>query len=387
MSETTRNLTRRSVLRRTWQTLAAAGFGTVLGQAQSGGAVDRALVCIYLFGGNDSNNMLVPLSQYSSYASARGSLAIPAKDLLPIRSGTSSHADYGLNPALAELQGLFNSRYLAVVSNVGHASSTELASPIDPSLSYFTPGYAVPSWAARLGGITEAARKNLFVGFPNLEPDGDAQTSMALIAPGISGSKELQESLMRIAGRPKGLNTPFPLSGLGQQLRQVASLLKVVPGLGISRPIFVCTLGGFATSSEQLPKQAELFRELSTAMASFHEATVELGISQRVTTYTDSEFSRTLQPNKYNGSDPAWGGHHLVMGGSVLGGQVHGNFPVLQLGGPSDASRNGTWVPTSSKDQYAATLANWYGIQQGHLSTYLPDVVRHAKPTLGFMAG
>jgi uncharacterized protein (DUF1501 family) len=125
-------------------------------------------------------------------------------------------------------------------------------------------------------------------------------------------------------------------------------------------------LAGFETVSNQLAAQAALFAELDQALVEFHRAASAEGLAESVTVYTDSEFNRTLVPNKFGGSDHGWGGHQLVMGGSTLGGQIYGKFPSLAVGGADDAVGNGTWKPTTSSAQYAATIASWYG--KGDLS-------------------
>jgi uncharacterized protein (DUF1501 family) len=149
----------------------------------------------------------------------------------------------------------------------------------------------------------------------------------------------------------------------------------------------VCSLGGFGTSARQLEPHAALLKELSSGMAAFYRATEEMGIAQSVTTFTDSEYSRTLQPNKRLGTDPAWGGHQLVLGGSVLDGDVYGRFPVRALGGPDDVNGRGVFRPGQSKEQYAATLATWFGLDYPELVGAMPRITRYARPTLGFVAG
>src|SRR6185295_2110183 len=145
--------------------------------------------------------------------------------------------------------------------------------------------------------------------------------------------------------------------------------------LGANRQIFFCQLGGFDTHQNQLGTQSSLLVQVSQAIAAFYNSTVELGLDRQVTTFTLSDFGRTFQPAGSGGnvgSDHAWGNHHLVVGGSVRGGDFYGVpgpnltvFPVLQLGGPSDTDTRGRWIPTVSVEQYAATLASWYGVAGG----------------------
>lgn len=376
MEKTEFRLSRRHLLRTTFA--AATLRALPLSAAGSG---QRALVCIYLFGGNDSNNMVVPLSSYDSYAAIRGSLAIPKPELIPVTSGMDQ-AQYGLHPALGEVAQLFHAGTLAVMSNVGSAAAPTFT---DPYLSYFPSAYATPSWAAQLAEVTEQDRKSLFVDFPNLHAAPNATTAMSLVAPGVSATKQMREKVAEAAQRGGDWRIAFPDTGLGQQLRQAATLIRTGGSLGMDRQVFLVSLSGFETRSNQLPTQAALFRELSSAMAAFHAATNEMGMSQSVTTYTDTEFSRTLRPTRSGGSEPAWGGHQLVMGGAVLGGSVYGTFPAPIAGGQHDPRQLGILRPQNTKDQYHATLATWFGVPSSQISTYLPGVRNLGRPTLGFM--
>ena len=368
-------LTRRNML---GAALAAAGLR---GIPLWGAGSPRALVCVYVFGGLDANNLIVPLSAYDSYAALRGPLAIPRGELLNVTSGLDQ-AQYGFHPALAELAALFQQGALAVVGNVGPETPPVLP---DPYLSYFPGGYATPAWAAQMANVTEQDRKSLFVDFPSLSRTGKT-TSMTLVAPGVSATKELREAVAGAAqsgGDRWGVE--FPATGLGQQLRQAAALIRSGASLGMDRQVFLTGIAGYAGAPNQLSADSALFRELSPAMAAFHAAIREIGMSQSVTTYTDTEFSRALRPNRFGIAEPAWGGHQLVMGGSVLGGSVHGVFPLPSAGGPDDPRRIGVLRPTSSKDQYYATLANWFGLPYPDIARNLPGVRRAARPTLGFM--
>ena len=120
-------------------------------------------------------------------------------------------------------------------------------------------------------------------------------------------------------------------------------------------------------------------------MAAFYASTQELAVANQVTSFTMSDFSRTFQPNSNTGSDHAWGSHHIVMGGAVKGGRMYGTFPTLHLGGPDDSGSNGRWVPTTASAQYAATLAQWFGVSAAQLPAIFPNIGSFATTNLGFV--
>ncbi|MDE3167805.1 MAG: DUF1501 domain-containing protein, partial [Acidobacteriota bacterium] len=179
---------------------------------------------------------------------------------------------------------------------------------------------------------------------------------VSLAAPGAQAGRQpnLAADIARAPRRRDLAQTP-----LGRQLEVVLSAIRLG---GSPQQCFVVPFDGFATSRDQLAQQAARFAELDQALVAFYRATMELGIAERVTVYTDTEFNRTLAPNRTGGSDHAWGGHQLVLGGAVLGGRVYGRFPSLAIGGPDDAVGNGTWRPTTSNASFASTLAGWYGV-------------------------
>jgi uncharacterized protein (DUF1501 family) len=181
------------------------------------------------------------------------------------------------------------------------------------------------------------------------------------------------------------LNTPFPAnSDLSDQLQMIAKIIAVRDTLGMRRQIYFCSVGGYDTHSDELATQNGLLTELSQCMNAFYQATKELGIADRVTLFTASDFSRTFQSNG-GGSDHAWGSHALILGDSVKGGDIYGAYPTLAINGPDDVGE-GRWVPTTSVDEYSATLAKWYGISsQTDLATVLPNIGRFGNPDLGFM--
>jgi uncharacterized protein (DUF1501 family) len=196
----------------------------------------------------------------------------------------------------------------------------------------------------------------------------------------------------------------FPNTSLGNQLKQIAKIIKLKDSLGMKRQVFFCSLGGFDTHSNQTGtnptspagggsnsgNQGSLFTQLSQAMRAFYEEMAAQGVQNNVTTFTLSDFGRTLQPSGSGattvGSDHAWGSHAFIMGGAVKGGDFYGSFPTLQLGGPDDTDTRGRWIPTTSIDQYAATLGQWYGLQTADLSTVFPFLSRFPTSNLGFLS-
>jgi uncharacterized protein (DUF1501 family) len=182
------------------------------------------------------------------------------------------------------------------------------------------------------------------------------------------------------------LQTVFPTgNSLAAQLKQIAQIIQVRAALGVSRQIFFASLGNFDTHSDQLPLQGALLAQLSPALAAFYQATQELGVQNEVTSFTMSDFSRTFQPNSNTGSDHAWGSHHMVVGGAVKGGQLYGTFPDLALGGPDDSGSNGRWVPSTATVQYAATLAQWFGVSAAQMPSIFPNIGAFSTANLGFV--
>jgi uncharacterized protein (DUF1501 family) len=213
-------------------------------------------------------------------------------------------------------------------------------------------------------------------------------------APLVTQSNQVMASLLSAGqtlsgalAQTKSLHTVFPANSLGSQLQQVAQVIQARGSLGVNRQIFFCSLEGFDTHAAQLETHNILYPQLSQALSSFHAALSEMGVQNDVVTFTASEFSRTFQPTSLgDGSDHGWGGHQLVMGGSVAGGEVYGSFPQFELGGPDDTpDGRGRWIPSIAVDQYAATLCSWLGVGSADLQTVLPNLKNYASNSPAFL--
>ncbi|HEY0369906.1 MAG TPA: DUF1501 domain-containing protein [Chthoniobacterales bacterium] len=406
----------------------------------------KALVCLFLYGGNDANNVIIPHDNagYASYAAARGALALPQAQLLPLTLLNGDGRDFAFHPSMPEMQSLFNNGHLGVVANVGTlvapitraqyiagtaAVPNQLFSHADQSVQWQT---SVPDqvsrtgWGGRMADLLHSLNGNAKVSLSisiagtntfevgNIVLPYSVSSSGSVGLSGFDGSananvrlsafKNLlaqpQNNLFQqayadtvsrsiaendlltsaLAGVP-ALQTQFPASALAQQLNMVAKLIAARTNLGMQRQIFFCSVSGYDTHGDQLAGQAGLLTELSQALNAFYSATAELGVANNVTTFTASDFGRTF-PTNGSGSDHGWGSHQFVLGGAVQGGRLFGNFPTLAVNGPDDTGQ-GRWIPTTSVDEFSATLASWFGVSASDLPTVLPNIGRFAHPNLG----
>ncbi|MFN2309832.1 MAG: DUF1501 domain-containing protein [Gammaproteobacteria bacterium] len=214
-----------------------------------------------------------------------------------------------------------------------------------------------------------------------------ATTGHALIDTAAAQARRMLEQIdvleSVMAAYPE-LQTPFPETDLGRQLRRAAQLIQARDGLGLNRQLLFVSLGGFDTHKNQLSKQAALLAQLDAAMTAFYWATEELGVASQVLSFTLSEFSRSVSPTGH-GSDHGWGSHHFILGGGVRGGDVYGTFPHLELGGPDDAGDKGRLIPTTAVDQYAATIAAWMGVGAGDIAGMFPNLANFTQRRLAFV--
>jgi uncharacterized protein (DUF1501 family) len=446
------NTSRRNFLRFGGAFATAAGFSRfgLMNAFAQGASNYKALVCVFLFGGNDSHNMVVPQSQsaFNAYKAIRGSLALPDGNakLLAVTAGNGT--PYALNDGLASVHPLWAQQKLAAVANVGMlvqptsrpqylagtaAVPTNLFSHADQVIA-MQAGNAFGSggtgWAGRVadavqsmngaasfpasismtgsalfctGNVVQSA--SLIPGF-DLTLDGMSawpasaaaakmqalqeiitfDTGLAL----VQSANKVRQDAIALNGMLKSLAagvplaTQFPQTDIGRQLQQVAQIIRLRGSTGMSRQVFFCSLGGFDTHSSQSWQQWDLFRQISAGMMAFYNATVEMGVADQVTSFTESDFGRTLQPSG-SGSDHGWGSHHLVMGGAVKGGDLYGAFPTPALGGPDDANTRGVLIPTTSVDQYGATMAKWFGVGPAAMPQVFPNLANFATPDLGFL--
>lgn len=433
----------------------------------------KALVCIFLNGGNDGNNMIVPLdqtsfNQYNSVRSGAG-LALAQGSLLAVNP-PSQGRQFGFHPNMPEMQSLFNQGRLAVVCNTG-----PLVEPLSrltyqngtgkKPLQLFSHSDQVGLWQTSIanavsqtgwgGRIADrmASANNPSTFSHSVSISGvntfltgvttrqlaiaDASTALANILPLtmtgapsevsarraafdqirasglgarlVRAAADTRESALQTSAQlatvgAKNFATAFPATSLGRQLLQVGRLIAERATFGMKRQIFFVQASGFDSHTNQRGTgggtQDTLLQQVSQAMNAFHNLLRnELGnpasgffigsdVTQEVTAFTLSDFGRTLQPSGSGagvGSDHGWGNHHLVMGGAVRGGEFYGTFPTLALNGPDDADSRGRWIPTTSVEQYAATLASWYGLTTSDFPAVFPLLDRFPTANLGFM--
>jgi len=179
------------------------------------------------------------------------------------------------------------------------------------------------------------------------------------------------------------LNTQFPDSELGDQLKMVARLIAVKDEFQMSRQIFFVGAEGFDTHDDQNQVQPELLANLSDCLAAFQNAMLEIGQAESVVAFTQSDFGRTLTSNG-DGTDHGWGGHQIVVGKPVLGKNIYGTMPILEIGGPDDITA-GRIVPTLAVDQYAATFARWFGVDETSLNSVAPNLTNFSTSDIGFL--
>ena len=474
----TPDLSRRKFLGACCASVGATGLLSTLGQLRLMGAVAspdngpvappragapqtdyKALVCLFLAGGNDANNLVIPTDNatYAAYAAGRGALALPQNAVLPITPRTDDGRTWGIHPAMTELRNLFNSGQFAVLANVGTLAypmtkaqysngsvprPSQLFSHNDQQVEWqssIADKPFVTGWGGRLADLTNAFNTNNRIsmsitlngqnsfqvgknvdqyavgtgGAIALTGSGTGTSANGLRTAALNDALALQNGNLfetAFGGLTTGAigssalissvitgTSPFaPVfnavanTSLGQQLHMVARLVNAQQTLGLKRQIFFVRVGGFDLHDNQVTAgattsgaHANLLRDISQSLNAFNNALTRIGAENQVTTFTASDFGRTYNTNG-DGSDHGWGSHHFLMGGAVRGGDIYGRMPTFAIDGPDDTGR-GRWIPTTSVDEYAGTLAKWFGVSATDLPVVLPNIGRFAKPDLGFM--
>ncbi len=445
-------MNRRAFVRNaSWAALAQLGgfspLRAISAMAQSSSSTDyKALICVFLRGGNDSNNMIVPLSsaQYGYYNTARGPLALAQNSLLTLKG-----AGYGLHSSFVNLNAAYAAGNAAMIANVGPlvqpttaaqyraaqvALPEALMSHEDQQQVWETGGYLSgtgPGWAGLMADKISASYNS-----PNLpmvtllgpatnfglgletapySVGGSSQPSSFWCSEGMScyaradsaqqlltfntgvsliqADQQIYQAAYKyndfynnVLTSASALKTAFPASNpLAPALQTIATMIQLRSQIGAQRQVFLIDFGSFDTHASQVSAQASLFAQLDQAIGIFTSAMQELGVFNDVTLFTASDFARTLQYNSSLGTDHAWGGHHFAVGGAVKGGQIYGTFPDLMLNGPNDIDGTGRWAPTTALSQYTATLASWFGVPAADLPGILPGLSNFANTNVGFV--
>lgn len=477
------NHSRRTFLRRSAQ-LALSGTAlpfalnlAAIGEAAAFDASDyKALVCVFLYGGNDYANTVITYddASYDQYSAVRGGgvgqtaggIALAksslAATLLNPTTPLPEGRQYALHPSMTGLANLFNSGKAAVQLNVGplvvpltkaqYASSNRKTYPLPPKLfshndqtsiwQSSSPEGSTIGWGGNLGDLALSSNGNSLFTCINVTGNavflsGDSALSYQVSSSGavrinsvksnVYGSSAVKTAMYQLVqqARPNALENEYnrvtaraigaeeqisaglasvtlatafpPSNSLGDQLKTVARLIGARTALGAKRQVFMVSIGGFDLHDNLVRDQATVLGRLSDAMTAFYNATVELGVANNVTAFTASDFGRTLSSNG-DGSDHGWGGHHLMVGGAVKGQAFYGTAPPVSVGSttaPQDQWHvgQGRLLPSTSVDQYAATLAQWFGVADTEMANILPNLrhfgVAAGRPdyptNLGFM--
>jgi uncharacterized protein (DUF1501 family) len=425
-----------------------AGIGAAAAQAAPEDY--RALVCVFLFGGNDQTNTVIPFdtAEFNAYTSARPSIARTASEVTSLGAvAAQGGRSFALPNELSQFVSLYGSGKLAIVSNVGplivpttRTQYQNASVPLPPKLFSHNDQQSVwqssgaegatSGWGGRIADLIVSGNANQT--FTAISVAGAAVylsgrtvlqyqvgTSGSVAISGLTGSlfgsttgnQVLQQLITasrpgmfeneydRVTTRSIAANTAlssalasapaittvFPTGNtLADQLKMVARTISARQALGAKRQVFFVSLGGFDTHDFQLRDQPGLHATLAAAINAFYQATVEIGVANLVTTFTASDFGRTLTSNG-DGSDHGWGSHHFVVGGAVKGGSIYGTFPTIALGTALDVG-SGRLLPSTAVDQYAATLAKWFGVSDTDLALVVPNITNFSTRDLGFLA-
>ncbi|TAD83091.1 MAG: DUF1501 domain-containing protein [Sphingomonadales bacterium] len=437
-----------------------AGIGEAAAFSNAGGY--KALVCVFLYGGNDHANTLIPFdaANYARYASIRGQagseaaagIALARASLAntvlqtPADQRLTNDITFALAPTMPRLKTLFDQQAMAPLLNVGpliapmtRAQYDNGSVPRPPKLFSHNdqqstwqssqPEGSPSGWGGRMGDLALSSNTNAM--FTAINATGNAvflsgrsaipyQVSPAgatLYNPLQTGrlfnsaaASQALGTLLRTgtgnvmaadyarindrsiqygafvndALRNVTLTTSFGTGNrLADQLRVVASLIAARSRLGVTRQVFLVSLGGFDNHDGLIGTHDGLLGQVDFAIDAFYRATVELGVANNVTTFTASDFGRTLTSNG-DGSDHGWGAYHFIVGGGVRGGRFYGRAPQISASS-DDQVGQGRLLPAVSVDEYSATLAQWFGVSASELPSVAPNIGRFASPDLGFM--
>ncbi len=415
--------------------------GTAAGQSIGNGTDYKALVCVFLAGGNDSFNLLVPrgAAEYAEYAAIRRDLALPQASLLALNPLNAIGKQLGAHPNMPEVQALFESGKLAYVANVGtlveritKAQYENESVPVP--LGLYSHADQIQQWQTSIpdrataigwGGRSadllaslnqnQAISMNISISGSNvwqagnqvveysITPDGsvglegyegtwnynhvrgaaiDSQLDLEYrnlfektFAQKSRGAIDAHYQFMNAINAAPAITTVFPTnSNLGDSLKMVARTIAARSLLQVRRQTFFVMIGGWDHHDDVINNQQVMLADVSAALGAFNSALVEIGAQNDVTLFTASDFGRTLTSNGA-GSDHAWGGNHLVMGGAVNGQRIFGQYPDLFEDNPLDTGR-GRIIPTTSVDEYFADLALWLGVDKANLPLVLPNIQR-----------
>ena len=434
---------------------AAAPFANNLGiiaEAAAATATDyKALVCVFLYGGMDYANTLVPYDDqsYAAYRAQRPTIALARDTLAATALGPDiGGRRYALAPTMAPLKPLFDRGRMAVMLNLGtlvmpttkdqYLRNTARLPPKlfshNDQQAYFqaSTAHATSGWAGRMGDVVQAGNGSATLTCINTTNNAIMMTGREAMqyAIGTGGPVPLINNATTVYGSPAaqaalrqvmtnssasvmsashaaiarrsldayaqvtgGLqNAPagnFPLfpagNPLANQLKMVARMIAASQQLGMKRQVFFVSSGGFDVHDNVLSAHATLIGRVAEAMRAFHDTTEALGVADRVTAFTASDFGRTLSSNG-DGSDHGWGSMHFVVGGAVKGGRFYGTPPAVGSDTPDDVGQ-GRLLPSMAVDQYAATMATWFGIGASDLATVLPNIGNYDASTrnIGFL--
>jgi uncharacterized protein (DUF1501 family) len=407
----------------------------------------KALVCVFLHGGNDSFNMLIPSNNidYQRYQSVRQNLAIAQSDLINITPSSAMPYNLAMPSFMTPMQQLFNQGNLAFLANTGPLLQPVTKSQAQQNVNFLPPQLfshndqqkhwqtswpeqaALTGWAGRMADLIMDSQNplsmNLSVNGTNILQTGVNSLPYSLDASGVeifsaldpnknwnndrvntfrqlmSAEKHVlgqahnaiynraQNNIDIVANAISNASAPsitYPENHLADQLKMVATLASSQQLLSQPRQVFFVSMGGFDTHDNQNTDQPMLLQSLSEALFAFNADLQTRGLADNITSFTMSDFGRTLTSNG-DGTDHGWGGHQIIMGGAVKGGDIYGTMPEDFTLNSADDFGDGRIIPTTSVDQYAATLAKWFGLTVNEINAVFPNLSRFEHSDLGFM--